>query len=86
MLILTRRPGERIVIDGRIAVTVLAVHRGQVRLGISAPRECRVLRGELADEVQAENRDAAARAAAASDAAARLPALPGAEPPAAGPA
>lgn len=62
MLILTRRAGEKLVIDGDITVTVLDVGRGgQVRLGIDAPRHHRVLRGELLDEISAENRGAAVR-------------------------
>lgn len=60
MLILTRRQGEKIVIDGDIIVTVLEVGRGgQVRLGIDAPRQHRILRFELLEEVRTENRGAA---------------------------
>jgi carbon storage regulator len=47
MLILRRRIGERIVIDGRIEVTVLHIRGGKVRLGFSAPRNVRVLREEV---------------------------------------
>ena len=62
MLILTRRAGEKLVIDGDIVITVLEVGRGgQIRLGIDAPRSHRVLRGELLDEISAENRGAALR-------------------------
>ncbi len=47
MLILRRKIGERIVIDGQIEVTVLHVRGGKVRLGFSAPRHVRVLREEV---------------------------------------
>jgi carbon storage regulator len=47
MLVLSRRNGERIVIDGRIIVTVIEIRGGQVRLGIEAPRDVAVWRGEL---------------------------------------
>jgi carbon storage regulator len=47
MLILRRRIGERILIDGRIEVTVLHIRGGKVRLGFSAPRNVRVLREEV---------------------------------------
>jgi carbon storage regulator len=47
MLILRRKIGERIVIDGRIEVTVLRVRGGRVRLGVAAPRSVRVLREEV---------------------------------------
>jgi carbon storage regulator len=47
MLVLSRRQNERIVIDGRITVTVVAVRGNRVRVGIEAPKEVAVLRGEL---------------------------------------
>ncbi len=59
MLVLTRKPEERIYIGSEIVVTVLAVEGERVKLGISAPRDVQVLRGELVDEVSAVNRDAA---------------------------
>ena len=37
MLVLTRRIGEQIVIDGVISVTVVAIRGDKARLGISAP-------------------------------------------------
>ena len=50
MLILSRRPGEQILIGDDILVEVLEVSGTQVRLGITAPREVPVLREELLDE------------------------------------
>lgn len=47
MLVLARRIGEEIVIDGDIRVSVLEVRGSQVRLGIIAPQDVRVLRQEL---------------------------------------
>lgn len=47
MLVLSRRIGERIVIDGNITVKIIEVHGQQIRLGIDAPEEVRVLREEL---------------------------------------
>lgn len=49
MLVLARRPGEQIVIDGNIRLTVIAVKGNQVRLGISAPPEITVDRKEIHD-------------------------------------
>lgn len=49
MLILTRQIGEEIVIGEAIRVEVLGIKQGQVRLGIKAPRQCKVLRAELID-------------------------------------
>ncbi len=48
MLVLSRRKDESIVIDGNIQIEVLRVKGNTVRLGIKAPREVKVLRGELA--------------------------------------
>jgi carbon storage regulator len=47
MLILTRRPGELIRIGPDIEVTVVAVDRNQVRIGIKAPAEVSVDRQEV---------------------------------------
>lgn len=47
MLVLTRKVGEEIVIDGNIRVTVLDVKGGKVRLGIKAPLHIAVDREEV---------------------------------------
>jgi carbon storage regulator len=59
MLVLTRRLGESINIGDDIVVTVVAVSGGQIRLGITAPRHVQVLRGEIYQALQQENRAAA---------------------------
>ena len=47
MLVLSRKTSERITIGGEVVVTVLRTDRGTVKLGIEAPPEVRVMRGEL---------------------------------------
>ena len=47
MLVLTRKVGERIVIDNRIVIEVISVQGGRIRLGIEAPADVHVLRSEL---------------------------------------
>lgn len=47
MLILTRRVGEVIKIGEEVAVTVLAIKGGQVRIGVDAPKEVSVHREEI---------------------------------------
>lgn len=47
MLVLARKQDEKVVIDGNIEVTVLEVSRSQVRLGIRAPGDVRIIREEL---------------------------------------
>jgi carbon storage regulator len=49
MLVLSRRLGEEIVIDGGIRITVVDLKGGQVRLGITAPKSVSVLRQEIRD-------------------------------------
>ena len=64
MLVLTRKPGQRIHVDERIVITVLDAGSGRLRIGIDAPAEVRVLRGELCEPVLAgdfEERTHAAR-------------------------
>jgi carbon storage regulator len=47
MLVLSRKSDERIVIDGRIIVTVVEIRGQQVRLGIEAPSEIPIMREEI---------------------------------------
>ena len=47
MLVLTRKPQEQIRIGNGITITVLRVKGNTVRIGIDAPRDVRVVRGEL---------------------------------------
>lgn len=59
MLVLSRRPGERLLIGEAVEVTVLAIRGDQVSLGVSAPREVPVHREELLERIRRENRRAA---------------------------
>jgi len=47
MLILTRRPGEVLRIGDDVKVHVLGVNGNQIRVGIAAPQDTRILREEL---------------------------------------
>lgn len=48
MLVLTRKVGESIFINGQeIKVTVVGVNKGQVKLGFEAPKEIDIMREEL---------------------------------------
>lgn len=47
MLVLTRKQNEEIVIGDNVKVTVLQIKGNSIRLGIEAPREVRIVRGEL---------------------------------------
>ncbi len=47
MLVLTRKIGESILIDGGIEVCVVSIRGGRVRLGIAAPPKVAIKRDEL---------------------------------------
>jgi carbon storage regulator len=47
MLILTRTEGEKITIGDDITVMLVGVNGNQIKIGIDAPREVRVMREEL---------------------------------------
>ncbi|MDY3553948.1 carbon storage regulator [Gemmata sp. JC717] len=52
MLVLTRRPGESIIIAGDIKLTVVSVGPGRVKIGIEAPSHVRVDRQEIHDKIE----------------------------------
>jgi carbon storage regulator len=52
VLVVSRKPGERILIGDKIAITVVKVAGGAVRLGVEAPAELAVMREELAEEIR----------------------------------
>jgi carbon storage regulator len=54
MLILSRRPGESLIIGDNITINVLGIQGNQVRLGIEAPRDVTVHREEIYARIQAE--------------------------------
>jgi carbon storage regulator CsrA len=47
MLVLSRKVGEKLVIDGNITVEVVKIQGNRVSLGIVAPTDVKILRGEL---------------------------------------
>ncbi len=53
MLVLSRKVGERIVISDNITIVVQKVAGNRVSLGVEAPRDVRVVRGELRKLVKA---------------------------------
>jgi carbon storage regulator len=55
MLVLTRKPGQSIMIGDGIEVQVLSVAGEKVRLGITAPRDVSIFRNEVYDRIESEN-------------------------------
>lgn len=54
MLVLSRKPGESLVIGSNITVTILAATGDRVRIGIEAPKEVPVHRLEVRDRIAHE--------------------------------
>ncbi len=61
MLILSRKVGESLVIDGRVIVKIIRTDGDTVKVGIEAPADIPVHRQEVYDEIQKANREAATR-------------------------
>lgn len=59
MLVLSRKPGEKIFIGNDITLTIVKIDGNKVRLGLEAPQEVLILREEIAKK----NQDQAAEAA-----------------------
>lgn len=47
MLVLSRKVGEKLVIDGNITVEVVRIQGNRITLGLVAPRDVKILRSEL---------------------------------------
>ena len=59
MLVLTRKPGEKIFIGDNVSLTVVEVKGDSVRIAVDAPREVKIYRGEIFEAIIAENKAAA---------------------------
>lgn len=67
MLVLTRKPGERVLIGDDIVVTILDARGDGVRIGIDAPRGIRIQRDEVVKAVSEANQEAREQAAGTDD-------------------
>jgi carbon storage regulator len=54
MLVLTRRPGQSILVGDNVELVVVRIEGDRVVLGIDAPRDVRVVRAELLRDVEVE--------------------------------
>ena len=61
MLILSRKLGESLVIDGRILVKIVRVEGDVIKIGIEAPADIPVHRQEVYEEIQRSNQQALTR-------------------------
>ncbi|TWT67455.1 carbon storage regulator CsrA [Allorhodopirellula solitaria] len=58
MLVLTRKLNEKIKIGDDVTITIIKLRNNQIRIGIEAPRDVRVLRAELEHAVRSDESDA----------------------------
>ena len=54
MLVLTRKPGEQVIINGNIRISVVSVGPGRVKIGIDAPSDVKIDREEVHSKKQDE--------------------------------
>jgi len=55
MLILTRKRGESIILNGHIEIKIVEIEDGKVSIGIEAPKDVEIFRKEIYDSIQEEN-------------------------------
>lgn len=55
-LVVTRRAGESVVIDGQIVVTIKEIRGADVRVNVDAPAAMRIYRNEISDRYHSKHR------------------------------
>lgn len=58
MLIITRKKGESLMIGDDVEIIVSKIDDGSVKIGIKAPKDVSILRKEIYEEVEKENKEA----------------------------
>lgn len=54
MLVLSRKIGEKIIADGNIEISVLRISGSRVKIGIKAPADCHIQRGETVFDAESD--------------------------------
>ena len=55
MLVLTRKTGQKLIIDDNIEITVLETRGDAVKIGIQAPKNVSIYREEIYEEIRKTN-------------------------------
>lgn len=58
MLVLSRKVNDKIRIGDNIEITIVAMSGDNVRIGIEAPKDVKILRSEVFEEIQRQNLEA----------------------------
>ncbi len=58
MLILSRKSGEEIILGNDIVIKITEISKANVKIGIQAPKETLILRGELKEKIKEINEEA----------------------------
>jgi len=58
MLVLSRKPGESVIIQNNIKITVLEISGNQIKLGFEAPEDILIYRQEVYEQIISENKSA----------------------------
>lgn len=58
MLVVTRKSNQSLIINGNIEIVILEARDGSVKVGINAPRDIKIYRKEIFDEIKDENKNA----------------------------
>lgn len=58
MLVLTRKPGETLLLGENIEIKVISIEGDQVKIGIEAPKSLKIYRQEVYEAIQQENKAA----------------------------
>lgn len=67
MLVLTRKTGQKLIIDNDIEVVILETRGESVKIGINAPKHVSVFREEVYEEIRRTNCEAREGTASAAD-------------------
>ena len=55
MLVLSRREDESIIVNDNIEIKIIGIKQDQVKIGIVAPKDVKIFRKEIYDEIQKAN-------------------------------
>jgi len=58
MLVISRKENQRVKLGENIEIVIVEISKNQVKIGIEAPKEIKILRSELLEEIKNENKKA----------------------------